>query len=200
MFSAAFWLAETTEGIQWASKSPQGEYARLPLLRTSSKAMMTLLSESGYFSVSARFLTAQSLPRLEEFWMPSLKATTLGWFLRAASDRLAILSVNCSLTLVDKFTNVSGCCDVTCPNRSSLGLFKYPFKTTTWFFFFFPTFQDILVAHSYLWGDLFHGVNKVVYLRVQPGTLQNHSLQLFDGRCHIFIWETKKDLKTDART
>lgn len=45
-----------------------------------------------------------------------------------------------------------------------------------------------MVGRSYLWRDLFHSVNKVVYLHVQPGTLQNHSLHLFDGRCQIFIW------------
>lgn len=52
-----------------------------------------------------------------------------------------------------------------------------------------------MVGRSYLWRDLFHGVNKVVYLHVQPGTLQNHSLHLFDGRCQIFIWGKKNDFK-----
>lgn len=49
---------------------------------------------------------------------------------------------------------------------------------------------------SDLFCDLFHHVNKVVNLPVQFDTVQQHGLQLFDGRTHSFICNTSRQLTT----
>lgn len=104
VFSSAFWFPENTD--QWASTSA-GECSKAKLLWFSCP------------KVSPSF-SAWPLPRLEELWMPSLKATTLGWFCRSASDSLDILSLNSSFALVDKLTIDSRFCEEIYASRTML--------------------------------------------------------------------------------
>lgn len=116
--------------------------------------------------------------------MLSLKATTFWWFCRSVSESLAILSVNCSFTLVDRLNVTSGCWVEACRNvgRVRLIFYIFPIKSR-------QVFSDLCC-------DLLYDVNKVVYFPVQLGTLQNHLLHLFDGRVHFFIC----DITTHALT